>query len=406
MNYKLKIRDMNTNIIKICFMVFLAGFVWYACDEEPIGQQPTDSVPPGAVSDVKIENTAGGAKLTYTLPDDEDLLYVKAVYLRNGEVCESRTSLYKDTLKVEGLGDTQPCEVEIMAVDRSQNESASVSVTIEPLEPEVITIGKSLSLETDFGGINAMWENNNRADISVVVLQESDSLMEYIPLETFYSSTVDGKGAVRGMDTIPYKLGAYVQDHWGNRSEVKYFELTPFYETLFDRLQFRDASLPNDGPHYAPPWTVSRIFDGIWGTETGYSSLAGQGVWPQSITIDMGILGKISRFRVYQRMGQSNQFVFASVNMKLFEIWGCETLDPSGEWNSWTKLMDCESIKPSGLPLGQYTNEDFEVARDGEDFINSPSNPRVRYIRIRVLSTWIGSDNFSIGEIQVYGDNR
>jgi hypothetical protein len=166
------------------------------------------------VSDVKIENTAGGAKLTYTLPDDEDLLYVKAVYLRNGEVCESRTSLYKDTLKVEGFGDIQPREVKIMAVDRSRNESTPVSVTVEPLEPPVITIGKSLSLETNFGGIDLMWENNNRAEVSVVILQESDSLMEYIPLETFYSSVVDGKGTVRGMDTIPYKFGVYVQDHW------------------------------------------------------------------------------------------------------------------------------------------------------------------------------------------------
>jgi hypothetical protein len=404
MNYELKIRVMNTNIIKICFLVFLAGFVWYACDEEPIGQQPTDKVPPGAVSGVKVENTAGGAKLTYTLPDDEDLLYVKAVYLRNGEVCESRTSLYKDTLKIEGFGDTQSREVKIMAVDRSQNESAPVSVTVEPLEPDVITIGKSLSLETNFGGIDAIWENNNRAEVSVVVLQENESVMEYIPLETFYSSTVDGKGVVRGMDTIPYRLGAYVQDHWGNRSEVKYVELTPLFETLFDRLKFRDASLPDDGPHYGSPWVLSRLWDGIWGGDTGYSSMQGKGIWPQSITIDMGVLGRISRIRVYQRMGT---FTYSGGNLLLFEVWGCETLDPSGNWDSWTKLMDCESIKPSGLPLGENTNEDIAVARDGEDFVNSPLNPKVRYIRIKVLLTWQrAGDNFQCGEIQVYGDNR
>jgi hypothetical protein len=356
------------------------------------------------VSDVKVENTAGGARLTYTLPDDEDLLYVKAVYLRNGEVCESRTSLYKDTLKVEGFGDTQPREVKIMAVDRSQNESAPVSVTVEPLEPPVITIGKSLSLETNFGGIDVTWENSNRAEVSVVVLQEDDSFMEYIPVETFYSSRADGKGAVRGMDTIPYNLGVYVQDHWGNRSEVKHFELTPLFETLFDRLKFRDASLPNDGPHYGSPWVLSRLWDGIWGSDTGYSSMAGRGIWPQSITIDMGVLGRISRVRVYQRVGYN--FAFGGGNMKLFEVWGCETLDPSGEWDSWTKLMDCESVKPSGLPLEENTNEDNEVARDGEDFVNSPLNPKVRYIRIRVLSTWSPGDNFQTAEIQVYGDDR
>jgi hypothetical protein len=227
--------------------------------------------------------------------------------------------------------------------------------------------------------------------------------MEYIPVETFYSSRADGKGVIRGMDTIPYKLGTYVQDHWGNRSEVKYFEVTPLFETLFDRLKFRDASLPNDGPHYGSEWGLSRLWDGIWNGDTGYSSMAGKGIWPQSVTIDLGVLGRISRIRVYQRMGG---YAFGGGNMRRFEVWGCETLDPSGEWDSWTKLMDCESIKPSGLPVGENTNEDNDVARDGEDFSNSPLNPKVRYIRIRVLEAWVQGDNFQSGEIQVYGDNR
>jgi hypothetical protein len=183
---------------------------------------------------------------------------------------------------------------------------------------------------------------------------------------------------------------------------VKYVELTPLFETLFDRLKFRDASLPNDGPHYGSPWVLSRLWDGIWGGDTGYSSMAGTGIWPQSITIDMGVLGRISRIRVYQR----SNYTFGGGNLKTFEVWGSETLDPSGEWDSWTKLMDCESVKPSGLPTGEYTNEDSDVARNGEDFINSPLNPKVRYIRIRVLSAWMPGDNFQCGEIQVYGDNR
>jgi hypothetical protein len=383
--------------------MFVAGVVWYACEEEPVGQIPVDSVPPEAVSGVVVENIAGGAKLTYNLPDDEDLLYVKAVYSRNGEICESRTSLYKDTLKVEGFGDMQSHEVKVIAVDRSRNESAPVTVSIQPLEPDVITIGKSLYLESDFGGINAIWENNNRADISVVILIDSDSLKEYIPVETFYSSTVAGKGITRGMDTVLYKFGVYVQDHWGNRSEMKYYELTPLYETLFDRLLFRDASLPGDGPHHPSPWLLSRIWDGIWNANTGYSSVAGQGVWPQSITFDIGVLGQISRIRVYQRVNNSYEY---RGNMRTFEVWGCETLDPSGNWDSWTKLMDCEWVKPSGLPDGQETNEDLDMARNGADFYCSPQNPKVRYLRIKILSTWIGGDNFQTAEVQVYGDNR
>jgi hypothetical protein len=390
---------------RIILTAFILAGILYACKEEPVGQQPVDSIAPGSVSNVTVENTPGGAKLTYTLPDDEDLLYVKAVYTRKaGEaVSESRTSLYKDTLKVEGFGDMQPHEVKVIAVDRSRNESDPVTVTIQPLEPEVSVIGKTLDLVADFGGVHAYWENKNRAEISVTILQENDSLMEYVPVETFYSSVAEGSGAARGMDTIPGKFGVFAQDHWGNRSEVRYFELTPIYETLFDRLKFRDASLPGDGPHYGGGWSLPNVWDGIWGQDQGYSSQGGTGIWPQSVTIDMGVLGQISRVRLHQRMGN---YTFAEGNPRIFEIWGCKDLDPTGNWDSWTKLIDCESIKPSGLPLGENTNEDTAVARDGEDFINSPQNPKVRYIRIKVIRTWAGGDNFQLTEVEVFGDNR
>jgi hypothetical protein len=382
-------------------MTFVAGF--YSCKEEPVGQQPVDSEAPGTVSDVKVKNTPGGAILTYTLPGDEDLLYVKAVYSRkSGEISESRSSLYTDTLKVEGFGDMQEREVKLIAVDRSRNESPAVSVKINPLEPVVTTIGKSLNLIADFGGVHAYWDNPTRAEVSVTVLLE-DSNQEYVPLETFYSSMIDGQGTVRGMDTISAKFGIFVRDYWGNTSEVKYYEYTPIYETLFDRLKFRDASLPNDGPHYGGGWVLPNIWNGIKGADEGYSSGGGSGIWPQSITVDLGVTGQISRVRLYQRMGS---YTFAEGNPRLFEVWGCENLDISGSWDSWTKLMDCESIKPSGLALGQNSNEDETVAREGEDFVNSPSNPKVRYIRLKVLRTWAGGDNFQICEIEVFGDNR
>lgn len=99
-------------------------------------------------------------------------------------------------------------------------------------------------------------------------------------------------------------------------------------------------------------------------------------------------------------------YTFAEGNLRKFKIYGCRDLDGSGSWDSWTLLMDCESIKPSGLPLGQNSNDDINVAANGEDFFNSPSNPAVRYIRILVNQTWEGGDNFQITEFKIFGDNR
>ena len=56
--------------------------------------------------------------------------------------------------------------------------------------------------------------------------------------------------------------------------------------------------------------------------------------------------------------------------------------------------------------MGQNSNEDVDRATNGEDFINSPLNAKVRFIRIKVTRTWAGGDNFQISELKIFGDNR
>jgi hypothetical protein len=386
-------------IIQVLFFVLMS--VITSCKEESIGQIPIDDIAPGKVTDIEIKNIPGGAIITYKLPNDEDLLYVKGVYnLRDTVRSEVKSSLYTDTLKIFGFGDTNPKQVTLYAVDRSQNESEGVNVTVNPLEPPVITIANTLRVVEDFGGIHLYWENENRDEISVVVTREDEN-MEYVTIETFYNSMKEADGAVRGLDTIPGNFAIYVQDRWLNRSEIRHETLTPLYETQFDRLLYRPIVLPNDEPT-AWGWVLQNIFDGIIGDQ-GFHTANAQGRWPQSFTIDLGIKGRISRIKTYQRQGS---WIYSHGNHKKFEVWGAETLDTSGNWDSWIKLMDCESIKPSGLPMGQTSGEDVAWAAAGEEFINSPENPPVRYIRINVTETWSGGDFHHLSELEVFGDNR
>jgi hypothetical protein len=337
------------------------------------------------------------------LPDDEDLLYVKAVYYRKeGIRSEAKATIYKNTLLVEGFGDTQPREVNLIAVDRSRNESPAVTQTFTPLEPDIVHIGQTLELQAGYGGIRASWDNPNEREISVVVLQK-DETNEYLPFEAFYSATKVGKGVRYGMDTIPGDYAVYARDVWDNRSEIKYYdELKPLFEDKFDRRLFVAVHLPGDGPDFPGGWPMEGLWNGYPGNE-GYSSLAGTGTWPQSITIDLGVIGKISRIRLFQR---GAPYIFDGGNIRNFELWGCSyPIDMKGDWGSWTKLMTGESIKPSGLPVGENTAGDIAVATEGEDFFNENLLP-VRYIRLRVTRTWNSIDNFQCSEIEVYGDNR
>ena len=385
---------------KIIFTLSFIGFLICACEEEPTGQQPTDSVPPGKISNVEFINTPGGALITYTPPSDEDLLYIKGIYSRKeGEISESKASIYADTLVVEGFGNTNERQIELVAVDRSRNESEPVSITISPLEPPVNTIAETLNATADFGGISCTWSNDSKAEISVVI-EETDSLLdEFVPLETYYSSAKEGRFAVYGLDTIPINIEVSVQDRWENRSPIKPYEITPLYETEFDKTQFSALNLPGDGPHYGA-WPMTNIWNDDAGS--GYSSEQGD-TWPQSLTIDLGVVGRLSRIRVYQRLGS---YIFIEGNLRKFEIWGAETLDQTGNWDSWTLLGDFESIKPSGLPFGVLSDEDVALATNGEDFSFLSSNPKVRYIRVRVKETWARGTNFQLMELDILGDNR
>lgn len=389
--------------MKKYFYIIIISIVAFACSEEPIGQQPIDADPPGPVSNVSVENIPGGAVLNYSLPDDEDLLYVKAVYsLKNGVESEARASLYSDTLTIEGFGDTSAREVSLIAVDRSRNESSPVSVTVEPLTPPVVTIGETLDMIADFGGVSAYWTNELRAEVSVVMLME-DNNGEYVPVNTIYSTMVDGTGSYRGLDTITGNFGIYVQDRWENKSEVKYFSLTPLFEKQLDRLKFSEITLPGDEPS-AYGWTLPHLWDGIVSKNSGFHTGA-TGNWPQYVTFDLGVLAKISRVKVFQRTG----YEYRHGNPRNYEFWGCAELTDeilTGGWDGWTLLMECESIKPSGLPLGQTSAEDIAWAAAGEEFINSPYNPKVRYIRLKVTRNWSDGNLFHLTELEFYGDDR
>ncbi|MDR1718767.1 MAG: DUF4959 domain-containing protein [Dysgonamonadaceae bacterium] len=387
----------------LLLILFVISTCW-SCKEEPIGLQPVDSKAPGPVTNVTYKPLAGGASIRYTLPDDEDLLYVKAVFNRNGSLCESRATIYTDSLLVEGFGDTQPKTIQLIAVDRSRNESTPVALEITPDKPDVFRIAESLQITPDFGGIHLYWDNPNKREVSVwLMIKDSINPQDYIPFETYYTSAALGNVVKNGMDTIPTDVAVFVQDRWENRTEPIYLTLTPLYETHFDRLKHRIIELPGDAPG-ATWWPKAYCIDGIWGINDNCYASDQVGVWPQTFTIDLGIVGKISRVRIHQRVGA---YTWIEGNLRNFEVYGRSDINLSdGSMNGWQLLKDCESVKPSGLPFGQHTDEDYEVALNGEDFTFDPNNPPVRYVRFRVTRTWAGGTNFQVSEIEFFGDDR
>ena len=92
-------------------IVSLLFFVWAVsgCEEEG-NRRPLeyDANPPGQISNIQAKAGPGIVTLRYTLPHDENLLYVKAVYtLQSGVEREVRASYYTNMMTLDGFFDTE-----------------------------------------------------------------------------------------------------------------------------------------------------------------------------------------------------------------------------------------------------------------------------------------------------------
>ena len=72
-----------------------------SCSEEPIGQTATNTTPPPPLTNVTITPTNGGAHVSYTLPEAEDISYVRCEFEYNGKKRTVRSSIYKNYLEVD-----------------------------------------------------------------------------------------------------------------------------------------------------------------------------------------------------------------------------------------------------------------------------------------------------------------
>ncbi|HWW42555.1 DUF5000 domain-containing lipoprotein [Pedobacter sp.] len=381
----------------------------YACSKSDFNiQKPieNDGTKPGVVTNVKVQNNPGGAIITYSLPTDADLQYVLAEYnINSTTVRQAKTSRFSDTIRVDGFNKAGTYDVRLYAVDKSENRSEVVVAKVNPETPPYRSIRSTLTLKEDFGGVSITFANPGEAKIAAVIITKDEN-GELVPIETFYTGVKNGVFSARGYDPVPRVFGVYIKDRWNNNSDTLFKTVTPLFEAKLDKSKFKPYKLPDDQPA-AYGWEMPNLWDGKLDGD-GFHTLQGALPRPHRFTFDLGVVAKLSRFKILQRFGG---YEYNHGNPRSWRMWGTATLpDASGSWDGWTKLMDCESFKPSGLPFGQTTNEDIAYAKGtdglGEEFKFPSSAPAVRYIRMEILKNWGGTDFFHAIEITFWGDTQ
>ena len=383
----------------ILILAFLIGLL--GCQEETHKPINGNAGKPAPLTAATVENLPGGARIRYDVPGDKSLLYVKALYeIRPGVEQEAKSTFYTNTIEVNGFSRAGTYPVKLISVGRNGEESQPLVVTVEPTTPPLQQAFNSLVIQESWGGATITMENANEADLTVEVVTPDD-FGNYAIAETFYTKMKDSRMPVRGFDPEPRTFGVVLKDHWGNRSDTVFKEVTPWFEQPIPK-PFAKVDLPTD--YTEPHNNGSAVLERIWNdskSESDFVTVPGHGL-PQWFTFDLKATVQLSRLVLFKRL--TTAFLYNSGAVKRWEIYGSNDPNPDGSWDdSWTLLMECQSIKPSGLPAGENTDEDRAYAAAGEEFLFPDDIPAVRYIRWKTLENWGNVSHVNITEIDVYG---
>lgn len=399
-------------IYAFCFSALTAG-----CTRKNLNRPVvTNSQAPGMVSNVSVVNENSRAVLTYSIPADPDLSYIKADYETSpgvpGEVIASR---YTNRLTVVGFGDTLAHTVKLISVNSSGVASAPVEVTVNPLTPGYVLARRSLKVEIAFGGFTVSCDNRTKDNLVIVPMVDTagnGTWVQTVGMDNVYSNDSVISAAIHNQPSIPRKYAFTVRDQWQHYSDTLVVTLTPLFEQMLDKSKWSTLTLPND---------AQILNNGGWCYEYYMWDNDQHPGWPhtyftvenasspQTATIDLGSAHTFSRLQVnpYLEVGS---FYYVRGNSKDFEIWGSnapDLSDPEPDITTdptWTKLTTCHVVKPSGSPYQTETASDKAAAYAGWQFDFPTGLGSYRYIRIRSLSNWQGSYFMCIAEFTLWGN--
>lgn len=390
----------NIKPLSVLLLMFLLAA---ACKQEVL-HEPVEKGQgaPGEVSKVEVQNRNGVAEISYALPGNQDLSYVKAVYeVGKGTKREVKASYYTNRMVLDGFGDTLEHKVELYAVNRGEQMSKPVTITVKPLVSPITLTFRDLRVVATFGGINIQALNKFRYPLVIMPMRDTTGKGAFSGLDNIYTEDSVINRSIRGLDTVPTKFAFAIRDRFLNYTDTLYATLKPIFEQMLNRLNYSAVKLPNDAV-YVYGTNQEMMWDGRAGNGWPSAFTDEAAGTPQSITMNLGKTSVLSRLRIRPYLEIGNNYYIRG-NPRYFEVWGSNNPNLNGDWASWTKLLDCEVIKPSGQPYGTETTADQEKANIGWEFDFPPGTPAYKYLRIKVLRTWQGQFGFVISQLQIWG---
>ena len=392
------------NIFYVSSLLLVISLI-ASCESDDNG----DTTPPGELSVISTEATYGGAVITYTLPEDNDILYVRADYTNGkGEAVFRTVSKHVNQIEVSGFVLEEDVTVSLTVVDENQNSSKAVALEIRPLRSFIFLVQESIQIEPDLGGVQVSWENATEKTV-FIYLHIQDGEDEQIRILS--SANKNEKIFVRGLEAKPLLFLTKTEDFDGNSSELQEKgTYTPLFEEKINKDTWKLVSnLSIDGNAYEGA-TVNFWDDVIDTFETNSDNSyfiinrndnGGILRWPLDIVIDLNKKAKINRFKVWQRAYWYNgpdgkSYYYQEENLKSFDLY------VSMNKTDWVLLGNFEIGGPAG-GTDEISQALLDEAAAGHNFNLDEISPEFRYLKFSITSNF-GSDSFCHGsEITLFG---
>jgi hypothetical protein len=389
---------------KLLFLTILF-FAVSSCSKQDDG----DTTPPSVLTVDSVTPTNGGGIISYTLPNDDDILYVRAEYTNSNGVDVSRaSSSYNNSIEIDGLNQTTALTITLYVVDENYNQSAPIYVELVPLESFIYLVQESIEVNTDLGGFRINWENVQSKTVYVFVHINNGTEEEIRILSSNNSSE---SIAVRGLPSEEITISTRIEDFDENSTTLEEKgTLTPLFEQVIDKSTWTlVASQSVDGN----AWEGASVnfWDDVIDTTNNNSDNSyfmiwrdlngGSLNWPLDLVIDLNKNVKVTRFTVWQRAywynGPSDiPYYYQEENMKSF------TMYASNDAQVWEELGQFDIGDPRDSE-GNIPQSALDSAANGHEFELDEVSESFRYLKFTVTSNY-GSEAYVNGsEITMYG---
>ena len=389
---------------KLLFLTILI-FAVSSCSKQDDG----DTTPPSVLTVDSVTPTNGGGIISYTLPNDDDILYVRAEYTNSNGVDVSRaSSSYNNSIEIDGLNQTTALTITLYVVDENYNQSAPIYVELVPLESFIYLVQESIEVNTDLGGFRITWENIQSKTVYVFV-HINNGIEEEIRILS--SNNSSESIAVRGLPSEEITISTRIEDFDENSTTLEEKgTLTPLFEQVIDKSTWTLVASQSVNGNAWEGASVN-FWDDVIDTTNNNSDNSyfmiwrdlngGSLNWPLDLVIDLNKNVKVTRFTVWQRAywynGPSDiPYYFQEENMKSF------TMYASNDAQVWEELGQFDIGDPRDSD-GNIPQSALDSAANGHEFELDEVSESFRYLKFSVTSNY-GSEAYVNGsEITMYG---